>query len=199
MLDVRSLYDELRRYEQAKDEIVQTSIRVARLSKAVVYSVIRGDFSAAYRALRDMEEAAAKLKKLVAEWPMFYSSAATGFQEYVEAASLYALAKGGRLPAREELGVDVYAYLTGIADVAGELGRSATEELLRGNIDAVVRLREIVERLYLDLLALEPRDYELRRKVDYVGSQANWIAEKLFYAVTCRRAAGGGESSGARE
>jgi Predicted RNA-binding protein of the translin family len=185
VLNTNVLYDELRKYEQVKDEVVQTSIKVARLSKAVVYSVIRKDFASAEKALRDMEEAAAKLKRLTAEWPMFYNNATTGLQEYVEAVSLYRLVKEGRLPGREELGVDVYTYLMGVADVAGELSRSATEELLRKNVEAARRLKEAVERLYLDLLSLEPRDYELRKKVDYVGSQANWITEKLFYATSC--------------
>ena len=187
MLDVKTLYEELRRYEQVKDEVVQTSIKASRLSKAVVYSVIRKDFAAAERALRELEEVVARLKKTLSEWPMFYSNATTGLQEYVEARSLYLLVKEGRLPTKEELGVDVYTYLMGVADVAGELGRSATEELLHKNVEAARRLKEAVERLYLDLLALEPRDFELRKKVDYVGSQANWMSEKLFYATTCRQ------------
>ncbi|AET34184.1 haloacid dehalogenase [Pyrobaculum ferrireducens] len=190
MLDVKKLYDELRRYEQVKDEVVQTSIKVARLSKAVVYSTIRKDFASAERAMRDMEEAVAKLKRLLEEWPMFYGSATTGLQEYVEATALYKYLKEGRLPTREELGVDVYTYLMGIAEIAGELGRTATEELLRKEVEPARRLKEAVERLYLDLLALEPRDFELRKKVDYVGSQANWIIEKLFYATSCRREEG---------
>jgi translin len=185
VLDVKTLYEELRRYEQVKDEVVQTSIKASRLSKAVVYSVIRKDFAAAERALRELEEVVARLKKTLSEWPMFYSNAMTGLQEYVEARSLYLLVKEGRLPTKEELGVDVYTYLMGVADVAGELGRSATEELLHKNVEAVRRLKEAVERLYLDLLALEPRDFELRKKVDYVGSQANWVSEKIFYATTC--------------
>ena len=185
MLDTKTLYEELRQYERVKDEVVQTSIKASRLSKAVVYSVIRKDFASAERALRELEEVVARLKKTLSEWPMFYSNATTGLQEYVEARTLYLLVKEGRLPTKEELGVDVYTYLMGVADVAGELGRSATEELLRKNVEAARRLKEAVERLYLDLLALEPRDFELRKKVDYVGSQANWMSEKLFYATTC--------------
>ncbi|MCI4447651.1 MAG: haloacid dehalogenase [Pyrobaculum sp.] len=187
MLDTKTLYEELRQYERVKDEVVQTSIKASRLSKAVVYSVIRKDFASAERALRELEEVVTRLKKTLSEWPMFYSNATTGLQEYVEARTLYLLVKEGRLPTKEELGVDVYTYLMGVADVAGELGRSATEELLRKNVEAARRLKEAVERLYLDLLALEPRDFELRKKVDYVGSQANWMSEKLFYATTCRQ------------
>ncbi len=38
-----------------------------------------------------------------------------------------------------------------------------------------------MEELYLDLLSLEPRDYEMRKKVDYVSSNINWLNEKIFY------------------
>ncbi|MFN3803923.1 MAG: haloacid dehalogenase [Pyrobaculum sp.] len=186
MFNVKKLYEELRRYENAREEAIQTSIKAARLSKAVVYSAIRRDFEAAEKALRELEKVAEALKKVLEQWPMFYSNASTGLQEYVEAATLFYFLKEGRVPPREELGVDVYIYLMGVAEVAGELGRAATEGLLRGDVDTARRLKEAVERLYLDLLALEPRDFELRKKVDYVGSQANWISEKLFYATTCK-------------
>ncbi|MEM1926380.1 MAG: haloacid dehalogenase, partial [Pyrobaculum sp.] len=120
---MQNLYEELRRYESAKDEVVQTSIKVSRLSKAVVYSVIRKDFAAAEKALRDMNEAAERLKALIKQWPMFYGSATTGLQEYVEAVALYRFLKDGSLPTRGELGVDVYTYLMGVSEIAGELGR----------------------------------------------------------------------------
>lgn len=186
MINAETLYGELRRYENFKDEIVQASIKVARLSKSVVYSTIRRDFDAAAKALTELTAAAERLKALVKDWPMFYGSAVNGLQEYVEAVALYKFLKEGGLPTREELGVDVYTYLMGVSEIAGELGRAATESLLRGDVETARRLKEAVEKLYLDLLALEPRDYELRKKVDYVGSQANWITEKLFYATTCK-------------
>lgn len=187
MLDVERLYKELRAYEEARERVIQTSIRVTRLSKSVIYSLIRGDAEAAERHLKDMEAVAAELKDLVAKYPMFYNNGAQGLQEYVEAYSFWLFLKEGRVPSPEELGVDVMTYLMGIADIAGELGRRANEELVKKNLKAAESLRAAVERLYLDMLALEPRDFELRKKVDYISNQANWISEKLFYASTCRQ------------
>ncbi len=187
MLDVEKLYKELRAYEEARERVIQTSIRVTRLSKSVIYSLIRGDMESAERHLRDMEAAAAELKELVAKHPMFYNNGAQGLQEYVEAYSLWVFLREGRLPSREELGVDVMTYLMGVADIAGELGRKANEELVKKDLKAVESLKATVERLYLDMLALEPRDFELRKKVDYISNQANWLSEKLFYASTCRQ------------
>jgi len=65
VLDTKTLYEELRQYERVKDEVVQNSIKASRLSKAVVYSVIRKDFASAERALRELEEVVTRLKKML--------------------------------------------------------------------------------------------------------------------------------------
>ncbi|MEZ0249029.1 MAG: haloacid dehalogenase [Thermoproteus sp.] len=196
MLDVNRLYKELRSYEEAREKVIQTSIRVTRLSKSAIYSLIRGDLEAARRHLKDMETAAAELKELIAKYPMFYNNGAQGLQEYVEAYSLWVFLEERRLPTLEEVGVDVMTYLMGIADIAGELGRKINEELVKKNVGAAEELKAAVEKLYLDMLSLEPRDFELRKKVDYISNQANWASEKLFYAATCHRIheAGGGNN-----
>lgn len=200
MLNVEKLFGELREYEATKDDVSQLSLKVTRLSKSAIYAAIRGDWQAAEESFRRVEEEAAKLRDLVLRWPMFYGIGAHGLQEYVEAAVVYRFLKEGRVPLRDELGVDVYTYLMGVGDAAGELSRKATEELLRGGVETAQKLREAVEQLYLSMLSLEPRDYELRRKTDYVASQAGWITEKLFYAATCRSlTARGLEGSGPGE
>jgi translin len=187
VLNVERLYRELREYEETRERIIQMSIRVTRLSKSVIYSLIRGDVETAERHLKDMSAVAAELRDLVSRYPMFYNNGTQGLQEYVEAYSLWVFLREGRFPSREEVGVDVMTYLMGVADIAGELGRKANEELVRRDLKAAESLRAAVERLYLDMLGLEPRDFELRKKVDYISNQANWIAEKLFYASTCRQ------------
>lgn len=186
MLNTEKLFSELREYEATKDEVSQLSLRVTRLSKSAIYAAIRGDWQAAEESFKRVESEAAKLREIVLKWPMFYGIGVHGLQEFVEAAVVYYFLKEDRVPTREELGVDVYTYLMGVGDAAGELSRKATEELLRGGVEAAQKLREAVEKLYLNMLSLEPRDYDLRRKTDFVASQAGWITEKLFYAVTCR-------------
>ncbi len=187
MLDVDRLYAELREYEAKKEEAVQRSIRITRLSKSVIYSLIRGDMENAKRHISDMAQEVGKLRELLSRYPMFHGNAFTGLQEYVEAMSLWYLLSEGRLPTREELGVDVMIYLFGVADVAGELSRKATEEMLRGDdVDKAKQYREMLEALYLEMLKLEPRDYELRKKVDYISNTMNWITEKIFYKSICK-------------
>ncbi|MFP3169563.1 MAG: haloacid dehalogenase, partial [Thermoproteus sp.] len=62
MLNVERLYRELREYEETRERIIQMSIRVTRLSKSVIYSLIRGDVETAERHLKDMSAVAAELR-----------------------------------------------------------------------------------------------------------------------------------------
>ncbi len=187
MLDVDKLYSELREFEAKREEAIQRSIKITRLSKSVIYSLIRGDMESAKKHIASMVNEVNALRELLSRYPMFHGNAHTGLQEYVEAVSLWYLLSEGRLPTREELGVDVMTYLFGIADVAGEISRKATEEMIRGDgTENARRYREILENLYLEMLKLEPRDYELRKKVDYISNTINWITEKIFYKSICK-------------
>ncbi|WP_069808255.1 haloacid dehalogenase [Vulcanisaeta thermophila] len=181
MINVESIRNRLRELEKARDEIIETGIKVNRLSKSVIYSLIRGDVETARKYIREMNDMVGKLRELVGRYPMYYGNAEVSFQEYVEAMAMWYYITEGRLPSPEELGVDAVPYVNGIADFTGELSRKATEEMIRGNLDFALRVKGVMEELYLDLLSLEPRDFEMRKKVDYVSSNINWLNEKIFY------------------
>ena len=181
VLDSERLRVRLRELENARDDIVNTGIRINRLSKSVIYSLIKGDFEAARRYMGEMVGLVRKIRDMVSAYPMYYNHAQTSMQEFVEAVSLWYFLTEGRLPTPEELEVDVVPYINGIMDMAGELSRKATEEMIKGNVEFAFRVKRFLEELYMDLLSLEPRDYEMRKKVDYVASTLSWLNEKIFY------------------
>ncbi|PLC68332.1 haloacid dehalogenase [Vulcanisaeta sp. EB80] len=181
MIETEKLRSRLRELEGVKDEVIETGVKVNRLSKSVIYSLIRGDAEMARKYIGEMQELVNKLRDLVSRYPMYYNNAVVSLQEYVEAMTMWYYMTENRLPTPEELGVDAEPYINGIADFTGELSRKATEELIRGNLDFALRAKRVMEELYLDLLSLEPRDFEMRKKVDYVSSNINWLNEKIFY------------------
>ena len=181
MIDTETLRARLRELEEVKDEVIETGVRVNRLSKSVIYSLIRGDVETARKYIGEMQELTSKLKDLIARYPMYYNNAVISLQEYVEAMTMWFFITENRIPSPGELGVDAEPYINGIADFTGELSRKATEEMIRNNLDFALRAKQVMEELYLDLLSLEPRDYEMRKKVDYVASNINWLNEKIFY------------------
>ncbi|GAB6946465.1 haloacid dehalogenase [Vulcanisaeta sp. JCM 16161] len=181
MIDTDGLRARLRELEEVKDVVIETGVKVNRLSKSVIYSLIRDDIETARKYIREMQDLVNKLRELIAKYPMYYNNAVISLQEYVEAMTMWFFMTENRIPSPSELGVDAEPYINGIADFTGELSRKATEEMIKNNLDFALRAKRVMEELYLDLLSLEPRDYEMRKKVDYVSSNINWLNEKIFY------------------
>lgn len=173
--------DRLREYEDARDRIINTGIRINRLSKSVIYSIIRDDWDSAGKYLEEMRRELDSLTNLVKQYPFYYDRALVSFQEYAEAYIMYVYNREGRIPPLEEVGVDEYSYLNGLMDFTGELSRKATEELIKGNLDYAVKAKDVMEKIYLDMLFMEFRDFEMRKRVDYVANNINWLNEKIFY------------------
>lgn len=176
-----AIKDRLRELEEARDLIINTGIRVNRLSKSVIYSVIRDDWGSAERYMREISAEVSKLMDLVKKYPLYYDRALVSFQEYAEAYIMYAYNKDGRIPSVDEVGVDEVSYLNGLMDFVGELSRKATEEMIKGNLNYALRAKEVMEGIYMDLLSMEFKDYDMRKKVDYVANNINWLNEKIFY------------------
>ncbi|BDR92955.1 haloacid dehalogenase [Vulcanisaeta souniana] len=181
MIETERLRTRLRELEEVKDEVIGTGVKVNRLSKSVIYSLIRDDVETARKHIGDMQRLVNKLRDLITKYPMYYNNAVISLQEYVEAMTMWFFITENRIPGLSELGVDAEPYVNGIADFTGELSRKATEEMIKNNLDFALRAKRVMEELYLDLLSLEPRDYEMRKKVDYVSSNINWLNEKIFY------------------
>ena len=187
MEQIRKLKEKLNEYDTMRDEIINTGIKVNRLSKSIIYSLIRDDFKSAEEYIKEIKELVRKLKETVEKYPMYYQNAQISFQEYAEAMIFYYYLKEGRIPTHEELEVDEISYLNGLMDFVGELSRKATEEIIKGNVDFAFKVKKVIEEIYLDLLYLEFKNFEMRRKVDYVANTLNWLNEKIFYKTLFRQ------------
>jgi len=76
-------------------------------------------------------------------------------QESVEASLLYALHRSESLPTPAELRVEPESYLSGLADVVGEIRRLILHELSTGNVAAAEEKLTMLEDLYRLLLRFE--------------------------------------------
>ena len=179
--NIEKIKEEYQSLEEKKQEIVERSIKMSKLSKSVIYSLIRGDMENADKYKKELEELAKIQLEELKKYPMFYQNGFIGLQEYVEAESLYLYLTENRLPTPEELGVDTWVYLFGIGDIAGEILRKASEELIKNNIDYAKRAKEDLEKLYLDLLYIELKNFDLRRKLDYVSNIINKLLEFILW------------------
>ena len=181
---ISKLREHFRALEDKKDLFKQTAIKVNRRSKEVIYALIRDDWARAEEARKEMNELLNWLRNELKDEPRFIGMALTSFQEYAEAEILYSYLKLKKIPTHEDLQIDEDCYIQGLADFCGELLRKSVEEMIKGNIDFAKESKNAIEEIYLSLLSLELKNFELRKKIDYVGNVLNRLTDYIFQKTT---------------
>jgi len=184
---IESLRQTFRHLEDKRDELLQLGRTINKNSKTIIYSLIRDDWDEAERYIEENRKLAKQLfEEVTQRYPQYYNNAFIPLQEYVEAEVVYHYLKEGRIPTHGELGIPEEAYVTGLMDAAGELLRKAVEEMIKDNVDFALKVREILEEIYLAMLSLNFKNFEYRKKVDYVGGILNRLIDYIFQKQTRR-------------
>jgi translin len=90
-------------------------------------------------------------------------------KEYAEARATLAFVRGDPLPTADELGVEVQAYLNGLAEAASELRRYLLDLLRRGRPERGEELLSLMDEVYTLLVTIdypEAMTGHLRRTTD---------------------------------
>ncbi|NPA85145.1 MAG: haloacid dehalogenase [Crenarchaeota archaeon] len=175
-------------YDELKDRVHDLSRQIIKDSKLCIYAVRRGEFEKAERLIDEMNGLRKQLKEIISKNLRLASLniSFTAEQEFVEAYSIYKFAKERRFPTLEEVDTTVQEYVAGLMDAAGELLRIAVDKMLAGDVNYAKEVRNAIEEIYLFMLHVNPRDYELRRKIDYVTNILNKLQEFIFYKEVMR-------------
>ncbi len=112
---------------------------------------------------QDIEREIAAIRRDTAElarWidrnaPADAALAHDAFQESVEASLLHALHRGTRLPTPRSLHVEPESFLSGLADVVGEMRRLILHDLSAGRVAGAEERLVVLEELYRLLLRFE--------------------------------------------
>ncbi len=157
----------LEQYDSQRELVIKKSRDVLKLSKQVIYSVHREDLKQADTlAVQMKKELKALLGLCTVPKLSFEGSTSIAIQEYVEAAAYLSFVKEGKIiPFTPEL-VDFSNYLMGLCDLTGELSRRATNQAAMGKFKETVKAKEAIEDIYANMLQLDIRENDLRRKAD---------------------------------
>jgi translin len=157
---------------RAREKALSASRSAIRSSANAIRAIHRGEFDQARRLMEEAWSSLAAGKGAVREeHPDVYFA---GFlqdaqKEYAEARLTEAIVTGAELPAREELEVELAAYLNGMAESIGE-GRRAILDLLRhGDVERGERILTAMEDMYHLLVSMDYPDAitgNLRRSTD---------------------------------
>ena len=175
--DFETIRKELNDFEEKREQTIQVSRDIIKLSKQIIYSVHRSDLDGASKYLKEI-----KLKIKLLDKTKNYDTGISliAFQEYVEALALYELIKNGKLPTKKELDVDTEAYLSGLADLTGELVRKAVHDAIKKDFTSVTKIKDLVEEIYGEFLKLDFRNGELRKKSDAIKWNLNKLEDMVF-------------------
>ncbi len=167
--EFESMKKDLELFEKKREEVIQRSRMIIKLSKQVIYGLHRDE-----DVSKLMTKMVADVKKLPAK---AYDTdiARVARQEYVEAALFFSYVNKGKLASKKSLGVETEEYLLGICDLTGELMRKAVREVIRKKPEEAEKIRLLVEEIYGLFLELDLRNGELRKKSD----QIKWNLSKL--------------------
>lgn len=168
--DLKKLHKEIADYDTEREKLIKKSRDVLKLSKQIIYAVHRDELKEAARLIKEIEKEKNTLKE-IAKHSWFLLSEGSyrvAIQEYVEAMLYYGFLKEGRLIRKEELKVKGTNYLLGLCDLTGELVRKAVFLAGKGKSKEVVKIKDLVDGIYGELLKFDFREQELRRKFDSV-------------------------------
>lgn len=170
---IRAEFDQI---NEARDKTLAQTRTLTRHCAHAIRAVHRMEREKAAEELNAARKLAEQLTtQLAAEHPNLYFTGYTqdALKEYAEAKIVSALVNGERLPAPEDLGLEVNTYLKGLAEAVGELRRRCLDILRGGHSQEAEVLLRHMDEIYAVLVTMDYPDAVtagLRRLTDITRS-----------------------------
>jgi translin len=179
---IREKFDVL---TKLRDQAMTEARQLTRACSLAIRAVHRNDQEAMEGQISEARYLANKLREELRNYPSLYYAGYTqdSLKEFVEANVTCALILNQQLPTPEDLQVEEYTYLNGLAEVPGELRRRILDLLRSGYSQEVERLLSFMDEIYSVLVTMDYPDAitnGLRRQTDL----ARGIIEKTRGDVT---------------
>lgn len=166
--------------EKRLDSLIVKEREAVRLCSRAIKETHLGNFGEAEKLLDEARKVLAEMEKSASglEWRLEHPNA-----EYAEGRIYLGIARDGRIPAQNEVGVGDEPYLDGLLDCMGELKRRMFDQLRKGEREKAELTFGFMERIFAEVGplhfsgALMP---ELRRKQDVGRAQLEDARGKLI-------------------
>ncbi|MEW6063122.1 MAG: hypothetical protein AB1571_02010 [Nanoarchaeota archaeon] len=162
---------ELKNFEKDRETLINNSRSIIQLSKRIIYAIHKGEVGKIASLIGEIKNKIKKIPKKSYDTDM----GKVALQEYAEAVCYYEFVKYNRIPSAQELKIDIEPYLLGLFDLTGELVRKAVNDVIKKKFKDVNRIKKLVEEIYGEVLKLDLRNGELRKKSDAI----KWNLKKL--------------------
>jgi translin len=174
---------------QAREAALQACRKATQLCARAIRSLHRREFDACRTLLDEAYQQIQQARASLLPYPMLYYA---GFlqdaeKEYVEGEALYAIVLGNALPEPSDLGVEITAYLNGMAEAASECRRYVLDLLREGELTHAETLLHVMEEVYDELLTFDYPDaltQGLRRTSDALRAVLERTRADLTVTIT---------------
>jgi len=158
---------------EAREHALPLCRETVRHSANAIRAVHRGDFPAAEELIgRARDLVGAAKAHLRGHQDIYFAGFVHDAQkEYVEACATLAVIAGRPLPTPDELGIELPAYLNGLAEAVGELRRHLLDRLRAGDVDHCEAILAAMDDIFSVLVTVDYPDAMtggLRRTTDSV-------------------------------
>ena len=168
--DFEDMRKEYHKNDQLREDLIKKSRDLLKVSKQMIYSVHKSDMK---KYDSDSKKAAgilSDLKKIISKSPAleFTGAFRSAVEEYAEARIYAGFVKTGKIISYKSLKLDAELYLLGLSDFTGELVRKAVFLAGKGEVDKVIKIKDIVDDIYGEMIGFDLRSGELRKKFDSI-------------------------------
>jgi translin len=168
---VEGIRNDLTVTNQLRDETLNRSRSLIRSCAESIRAIHRHEWAAAEEMLRQARLDGNAMVAPLAQHPALYHAGYTqdALKELVEAHLLFAVVRGGALPAPAELQVTGSTYLRGMSEAGTEMRRFVLDMMRQGEIAAAEPYLEFMDEVYSLLITVDFPDAitdGLRRHTD---------------------------------
>ena len=186
------LRESLERANRAREEALRLCREVIQHSSKAIRAVHRGEMETARLLADGAKERVERAKAALALHPDLYHAGYVhdSQKEYVEAEAMLAIVGEKALPDFAEMGVEIPAYLNGLAEAASESRRYVLERLKRGEVERAESVLKIMDDIYYEMVSFDFPDAVtggLRRTTDALRAVLERTRADLTLTVVQKR------------
>jgi translin len=174
--------------DEAREKMLPLCRDSIRYSSTAIRAVHRHEFTEAEKLVRSARAVLTEAEQSITDCPELGSAGAVkdAQKELAEANITLALVNGREIPAPEDLGVDVAAYLNGLGEAVGEIRRFLLDGMRQGDLSRGEELLAIMDDVYSMLVTMDFPDAltgGLRRTTDMVRGVLEKTRSDLTLAI----------------
>lgn len=182
----QTIRQDLLSYAEKRREVIKSAGDAQHAAKRAIFALQRDNTADAAQSLKTAE---ARLKSLYNKFkkePALFDEGSyrAALEEFVEAALLKQIIAGKEISEIKGLPIDSDLYISGLADVPGELVRYATKSATERKFDVVKHCYAVAEAIIGEMVDMDLTGYN-RQKFDQ-AKQALSKLQQIVYEVSMR-------------